>query len=74
MDSFFGFLPLLTMFAPILFLLIIVFYVVKSIKRFEKRADEKLALDKENTQQLQTKVNVLDERLTIIEKMLKEVD
>jgi hypothetical protein len=74
MESLFAFLPLLTLFAPIIFVLLVVFYIIRSVKRFEKRADEKLALDKENTRQLQSKVNVLEERLSVIEKMLKEVE
>jgi cytochrome c-type biogenesis protein CcmH/NrfF len=74
MEPLFAFLPLLTLFAPIIFVLLVVFYIIRSVKRFEKRADEKLALDKENTRQLQTKVNILEERLSVIEKMLKEVE
>jgi hypothetical protein len=74
MEPLFAFLPLLTLFAPIIFVLLVVFYIIRSVKRFEKRADEKLALDKENTRQLQSKVNVLEERLSVIEKMLKEVE
>jgi hypothetical protein len=74
MEPLFAFLPLLTLFAPIIFVLLVVFYIIRSVKRFEKRADEKLALDKENTRQLQSKVNILEERLSVIEKMLKEVE
>jgi predicted membrane protein len=76
MDSFsiFAFLPLVTMFAPIIFILLFIIYIVKAIKRFEKRAEEKLALDKENTRKLDSKINVLEERLSVIEKMLKEVE
>lgn len=74
MEPLFAFLPLLTLFAPIIFVLLVVFYIIRSVKRFEKRADEKLALDKENTRQLQSKVNILEDRLSVIEKMLKEVE
>jgi uncharacterized membrane protein len=72
MDSFsiFAFLPIVTMIAPIIFVLLFIIYIVKAIKRFEKRAEEKLALDKENTR----KLHVLEERLSVIEKMLKEVE
>jgi ABC-type bacteriocin/lantibiotic exporter with double-glycine peptidase domain len=59
---------------PIIIVLLIVIFVVKTIKRLEKRADEKLALEKENTKLLQSKVVDLEERLSVIEKMLKEVD
>jgi len=74
MEPLFAFLPILTLFVPIIFVLLVVFYIIRSVKRFEKPADEKLALDKENTRQLQSKVNVLEERLSVIEKMLKEVE
>jgi len=69
-----GLLPLISLLAPFIILLLIIFFVVKTIKRFEKRSDEKLALEKETTQLLQSKVNGLDERLLVIEKMLKEVE
>lgn len=59
---------------PFIFVLLIVIFIVKTIKRLEKRADEKLALEKENTKLLQSKVVDLEERLSVIEKMLKEVD
>jgi uncharacterized membrane protein len=74
MDSIFAFLPLVTMFAPIIFIILFIIFIVKSIKRFEKRAEEKLALDKENTRKLHSKVDILEERLSVIEKMLKEVE
>ncbi|WP_066307194.1 hypothetical protein [Bacillus sp. FJAT-29814] len=72
--SLFGLIPLLFLLVPIIFILLVVFFVVKTVKRFEKRADEKLALEKENTRILQSKVVALDERLGVIEKMLKEVE
>ena len=59
---------------PFIFVLLIVIFIVKTIKRLEKRADEKLALEKKNTKLLQSKVVDLEERLSVIEKMLKEVD
>lgn len=69
-----GLLPLITFLIPIIFLLLVVFFVVNTVKRFERRADEKLAIEKENNTLLQTKVNDLNERLIVIEKMLKEVE
>ncbi|MHC0039541.1 hypothetical protein [Pseudoneobacillus sp. C159] len=59
---------------PIIFVLLMIIFVVKTIKRSQKRADEKLSLEKKNTELLQLKVNELEERLRVIEKMLNEVD
>lgn len=72
--SSFGFLGLLIAFLPIIVILLIVFFVVKTVKRFERRAEEKLTLERENNNLLHSKVNALDERLLVIEKMLKEVE
>lgn len=64
-------------FLSILFLIIpiaIIYCVVRYIKRMEKRAEEKLQLDKENTITLQKRVDELNNRLIVIEKLLKEVE
>lgn len=52
----------------------IIFSVYKAFKRSEKRADEKLNLEKEQTLVLQKRVNEMNKRLIVIEKMLKEVE
>jgi large-conductance mechanosensitive channel len=70
----FGLLPLLSLLVPFIIILLIVIFVVKTVKRFEQRADEKLTLERENNRLLQSKVNDLEERLVVIEKMLKEVE
>lgn len=67
-----GLLPLLTLLVP--FILLIVLFVVKTVKRFEQRADEKLTIEKENNRLLTSKVNDLEERLVVIVKMLAEVE
>lgn len=69
-----GLLPLLTSLIPFIFVILIVVYAIKTVKRFEKRADEKLAIERENNSLLQAKVNDMNERLITIEKMLKEVE
>lgn len=68
-----GLLPLLTLLVPFIFIVLIVLFVVKTVKRFEQRADEKLTIEKENNRLLTSKVNDLEERLVVIEKMLAEV-
>ncbi|MEH7385812.1 hypothetical protein V7147_10430 [Bacillus sp. JJ1521] len=57
-----------------LVILVIYFIVLKPIKRYEKRANEQLMLQRENTLTLQNRIDDLNERLAGIEKMLKEVE
>ena len=59
---------------PIIFLCFVVYFVFKSIKGYEKRANEKLILERENTITLQKRVDDLNERVVTIEKLLKEVE
>ncbi|MFZ0445580.1 MAG: hypothetical protein WAM95_13355 [Bacillus sp. (in: firmicutes)] len=64
-------------FISIVFLIIpiaIIYFSVKYFKRLEKRAEEKLQLEKENTITLQKRVDELNKRLIAIEKLLKEVE
>lgn len=61
----------------ILFLIIpiiLILTVFKYFKRAEKRADEKLELEKQSTITLQKRVDELNTRLITIEKLLKEVE
>ncbi|WP_432356072.1 hypothetical protein [Sporosarcina sp. A2] len=54
--------------------IILIYLVFKYFKRAEKRADEKLELEKQNTINLQNRLDELNTRVITIEKMLKEVD
>ncbi|WP_033542265.1 hypothetical protein [Planococcus sp. CAU13] len=47
---------------------------MKTFKRNEKRANERLELEKETTVHLQKRIDELDERVVVIEKMLREVE
>lgn len=61
----------------IVFLIIpiaIIYFAIKYMKRMEKRSEEKLLVEKQSTITLQKRVDELNERLVIIEKMLKEVE
>lgn len=69
-----GILGTLISLIPIIIMVAIIIFVINVVRRFEKRADEKLALERENTKLLQSKFNDLEERLISIEKMLKEVE
>lgn len=60
---------------PILVIgLITLFIINKLFKRYEQRANNKLMLERENTVLLQKSVTDLNDRLVVIEKMLKEVE
>lgn len=64
-------------FLSILFLIIaiaIIYFVLRYLKRMEKRSEEKIQLDKKGTITLQNQVDELNKRLIVIEKMLKEVE
>jgi uncharacterized protein YlxW (UPF0749 family) len=63
-----GFIVLIALFA------LVIYFILKTIKGYEKRANEKLMLERENTLTLQKKVDELNERLVSVEKLLKEVD
>ena len=55
-------------------LIMLIYKIYKSFKRNEKRASERLELEKETTVRLQKRVDELDERVVVIEKMLREVE
>lgn len=61
----------------IVFLIIplaIIYFAIKYMKRMEKRSEEKLLVEKQSTITLQKRVDELNERLVIIENILKEVE
>lgn len=60
--------------ASVIIPLLIIWVVYKAFKRSEKRAQEKLEIEKQHTITLQKRVDELNERLIVIEKMLKEVE
>lgn len=65
---------------PLIFFILIIILIIfafRFVRRLEKRAEERLRLDQENAafQKNQTEaINELNERLTKIENMLKEVE
>ncbi|MBU8880903.1 hypothetical protein BGM26_18290 [Bacillus sp. FJAT-29790] len=69
-----GILGLVTLLVPIALVVFVIYFIFKTIKGYEKRANEKLMLERENTLTLQKRVDDLNERLVNIEKMLKEVE
>ncbi|WP_141434337.1 hypothetical protein [Bacillus sp. 03113] len=76
-DILFQMISLGTLILPVLLIFFILIYVIRIVRRVERRAEDRLKLDKENAtfQQQQMKaINELNNRLTNIENMLKEVD
>lgn len=59
---------------PILVVIFIFIFAVRIVRRMERRADERLRLDKENMQLQQQQIQEINNRLTNIERILKEVD
>ena len=55
-------------------LILIFFRSLKTFKRNEKRANERLELEKETTVILQKRIDDLNDRVVVIEKMLREVE
>lgn len=55
-------------------IIFLIFKVLKTFKRNERRASERLELEKETTVRLQKRIDELDERVVVIEKMLREVE
>ncbi|MGP1906949.1 hypothetical protein ACTSEZ_02200 [Metabacillus sp. JX24] len=69
--------PLLFFIIFIIFIILPLIFIIRYFKRMEKRAEERLKLERDHAafQQKQVKVNEeLNQRLTSIEKMLKEVE
>lgn len=67
-------LSLIMLLLPLLVIVAVGYYIVKTVKGFERRADEKLALERENNEIMQKRIDELNERLVVIEKLLKEVE
>ncbi|MFX3617635.1 MAG: hypothetical protein ACE3JK_08905 [Sporolactobacillus sp.] len=59
---------------PVLIFILLTFFVVRVLHRMERRADERLKIDRENMTLQQKQMQGIDDRLTRIENMLKEVD
>jgi large-conductance mechanosensitive channel len=61
-------------FIPFLLILFIIIFGIGVVRRMERRAEERLKLDKENAALQQQQIQEINNRLTNIEKILKEVD
>jgi large-conductance mechanosensitive channel len=59
---------------PFLLILFVIIFGIGVVRRMERRADERLKLEKENAALQQQQFQEIKDRLTNIEKILKEVD
>ncbi|UNT53392.1 MULTISPECIES: hypothetical protein [Lysinibacillus] len=66
-SAFFGLLPLLV-------LVFIFVFVISIFRRVERRAEERLKIEKESAQLQQQQIQEINKRLTTIETILKQVD
>lgn len=57
-----------------LFIIAVIVFIVRKIKRNEKRADGRLSIELENNLLLQKRIDDLDDRVVALEKMLREVE
>ncbi len=69
-DTLFAIIPLI----PIVIFIGILIFGISFIRRMERRAEERLKLDKENIELQQRQIQEINNRLANIEKILKEVD
>lgn len=77
MNAVFGFVSLITLVLPVILIIVLIIYVTRIVRRTEQRAEERLRLDKENSalqQQQMQAMTELNNRLTRIENMLKDVE
>jgi len=76
-DILFQLISIITLILPIAFIVFLFVYVKRLIQRMEKRSDERLQIDQQNTaiqqQQMKT-LNDLNVRISNVEKILKEVE
>ncbi|MFO1442537.1 hypothetical protein KDN24_04735 [Bacillus sp. Bva_UNVM-123] len=76
-DMIFQLVSLFMVLIPIVVTIIVIIFILRIVRRMERRADERLQLDKENVsfqQQQMLAIKELNNRLTNIENMLKEVE
>lgn len=69
-----GFIPVLIFIITILVPLILIYAVYKMLKKREQLAEERLKIEKQQTLNLQKRVDELSNRVIKIESLLREVE
>ncbi|MFF3102026.1 hypothetical protein [Viridibacillus arvi] len=73
-ESIFLIFNFLSVFMPILIAIIVMMFVIYTVKKYNRRADERLQIERENLQVQQKMITEMNERIINIEKMLKAVE
>ncbi|WP_338780614.1 hypothetical protein [Metabacillus sp. FJAT-52054] len=76
-DLLFSGFALLVTFLPLIMTVCVLIFIIRAFRRFEIRAQERLHLEKENSayqEQQMRMIQDLNERMTSIENLLKQVD
>ena len=69
-----SFFALVISLLPIIFVFILIVFIIGIVRGIQRRADERLELDKHRSSLLQQQLNDIDSRLTVIENMLRQVE
>ncbi|MBT2570745.1 hypothetical protein [Planococcus sp. ISL-110] len=51
---------------------IVIFIIYKVVKKSDKKANERLSLECENSEILQNRIDELDDRVVVLEKVLRD--
>ena len=72
--TYLGLFSLMQIFLPIILILIVLFFIVKTVKKYEKRADERLRLEKQHIESNLKQLDEIHQKIDNIEKMLKDIE
>lgn len=65
---------LITALLPLGLIMVAIIIAINGVRRAQRRADERLELDKHRTELLQQQLQEINHRLTAIEAMLRDVE
>ena len=65
---------LITALLPLALIIVAIIIAINGVRRAQRRADERLELDKHRTELLQQQLQEINHRLTAIEAMLRDVE
>ncbi len=65
---------LITALLPLALIMVAIIIAINGVRRAQRRADERLELDKHRTELLQQQLQEINHRLTAIEAMLRDVE
>ena len=65
---------LITALLPLVLIIVAIIFAINGVRRAQRRADERLELDKQRTEWLQQQLQEINHHLTAIEAMLRDVE